>query len=251
MQPWRLILDPALPGPWNMAIDLALLEAYRAGEARPTLRLYDWVRPTLSLGYAQRADEVDFSACSARGIDLVRRPTGGRAVLHGAGDLTYAVVASGAEGFPDNVTGSYAMIAQALVVGLQSLGLTLQVAPGERSSGTTSACFGSATRADLMAAGRKLVGSAQLRREGGFVQHGALMITQEPRAIVEFLLARQAPKGMTNLASELGRVPEGQEVRAAVIRGFEAAFGIRFEVGELSQEERALAEGLVAQMRLE
>lgn len=250
MQAWRLILDPALPGPWNMAVDLALLEAYRAGEARPTLRLYDWAQPTLSLGYAQRAEEVDRAACVERGVALVRRPTGGRAVLHGAGDLTYTVVASGAEGFPDNVTGSYALIAQALVLGLQSLGLALQVAPGERSSGITSACFGSATRADLLAAGRKLVGSAQLRREGGFVQHGALMLTQEPGAIAELLLARQAPKGMTNLASELGRVPEGQEVRDAVIRGFEAAFGIRFEGGGLSADERARAEGLVEQMQL-
>lgn len=251
MQAWRLLLDPALPGPWNMAVDLALLEAYRQGAARPTLRLYDWIRPTLSLGYAQRSEEVDRTACAERGVDLVRRPTGGRAVLHGAGDLTYAVVASGAEGFPDHVAGSYALLAQALVLGLQSLGLDLEVAPGERSSGMTSACFASGTRADLLAAGRKLIGSAQLRRDGGFVQHGAIMITQQPQDITELLRAREVPSGMTNLAQELGRLPAAADVRAAVIRGFEQAFGIRLEPGELSAAERARAEELSSSMRLE
>ncbi len=244
-------MDPALPGVWNMAADLAILETYRQGKALPTLRLYDWDVPTLSLGYAQRTSEVDVVACEGRGVARVRRPTGGRAVLHGAGDLTYSVVASGAEGFPESVAGSYARIAEALVLGFQSLGLLMQVAPGERSSGTTSACFGSSTRADMLAAGRKLVGSAQLRREGGFLQHGAVMLTQQPEAIADLLVAREAPTGMTNLAAELGRVPDPEAVREAVVRGFEQAFGIRFEVGGLSAEERALAEDLQGAMRLE
>lgn len=234
-----------------MAADLAILEAYRQGAALPTLRLYDWIRPTLSLGYAQRAEDVDLATCSARGVEQVRRPTGGRAVLHGAGDLTYAVVASGAEGFADSVAGSYARIAQALVVGFESLGLALRVAPGERARGMTAACFGSSTRADMLAAGRKLVGSAQLRREGGFLQHGAVMLTQEPGAIADLLLAREAPKGMTNLASELGCVPDPEAVRRAIVTGFEAAFGIVFEPMGLSPEETARAEELQAAMRLE
>lgn len=244
-------MDPALPGVWNMAADLAILEAYREGKALPTLRLYDWIEPTLSLGYAQRVTDVNGAACTARAVARVRRPTGGRAVLHGAGDLTYAVVASSAEGFAENVSGSYARIAEALVMGLQSLGLAVQVAPGERSSGTTSACFGSATRADMLAAGRKLVGSAQLRREGGFLQHGAVMLTQEPGAIAELLVAREAPKGMTNLAVELGRTPEPSEVRRAIVRGFEGAFGIRFEEGALSPWERDRAAELQDAMRLD
>lgn len=242
--------DPALPGPWNMAVDLAVLEAYRQGTALPTLRLYDWSEPTLSLGYAQAAEDVDRTACAEGGVRLVRRPTGGRAVLHGAGDVTYAVVASSAEGFPESVAGSYAMIAQALALGFGSLGLSLQVAAGERGAGGSSACFGSATRADMLAAGRKLVGSAQVRREGGFLQHGAVMLTQEPEAILELLIARQAPKGMTNLATELGRAPDPEAVFQAVIAGFEAAFGIRFECSGLSPAEAARAAELAETMRL-
>lgn len=250
MQAWRLLCDPALPGPWNMAVDLAVLEAYRQGAALPTLRLYDWAEPTLSLGYAQPERDVDRAACARQGVRLVRRPTGGRAVLHGAGDVTYAVVASGAEGFADNVAGSYARIAQALVMGFGSLGLSLRVAPGERSNGTTSACFGSSTRADMLASGRKLVGSAQLRRDGGFLQHGAVMLTQEPEAIAPLLVAAQAPGGMTNLASQLGRNPDPEEVRQAVVAGFEAAFGIRFERLGLSPAEVCRARELERTMRL-
>ena len=93
-QTWRLIDTGAADGAWNMAVDEALLEAHRLGMAPPTLRLYRWSKPTLTLGYAQRLDGFDTAALAAAGIDVVRRHTGGRAVLH-AGDFTYSMVASG------------------------------------------------------------------------------------------------------------------------------------------------------------
>ncbi|HEY9900145.1 MAG TPA: biotin/lipoate A/B protein ligase family protein [Pantanalinema sp.] len=245
MRHWRLLLDDAARGARNMAVDEAILEAYRAGEAPPTLRLYDWQCPTLSLGYAQRATDVAFEACEREGVEVVRRPTGGRAVLHGVGDLTYAVVASGAEGFPESVADSYCMIAKAIIASLQGLGLDAELTPGARGSGNASACFATATKADLTASGLKVVGSAQVRRQGGFLQHGTLMLTQGPEAIAPLLVSGVPPKGMASLSALKGEAIEAQSVRRSLIEGFARAFGIELVEGALSPTEEALA------MRLE
>lgn len=244
MRHWRLLLDEAASGTRNMAVDEAILEAYRAGEAPPTMRLYDWAIPTLSLGYAQRTTDVAFEACEREGVEVVRRPTGGRAVLHGVGDLTYSVVASGAEGFPESVADSYCLIAKAIIASLQTLGLEAELTPGARSSGTASACFATATRADLTASGLKVVGSAQVRRQGGFLQHGTLMLTQEPAAIAPLLVSGVPPKGMASLATLKGHAIDAQAVRRALIEGFERALGIGLEVGGLTSHEEALARRL-------
>lgn len=236
----------AASGARNMAVDEAILEAYRAGEAPPTLRLYDWAVPTLSLGYAQRPSDVAFDACEREGVQVVRRPTGGRAVLHGVGDLTYSVVASEAEGFPSSVADSYCMIAKAIIASLQTLGLDAELTPGARSSGTASACFATATRADLTASGLKVVGSAQVRRQGGFLQHGTLMLTQEPEAIAPLLVSGVPPKGMASLASLKGAAIDAEAVRRALIEGFEREFGISLVPGGLTPREAELARQLEA-----
>jgi lipoate-protein ligase A len=244
MRHWRLLLDHPASGTRNMAVDEAILEAYRAGEAPPTLRLYDWERPTLSLGYAQRTTDVAFAVCEHQGVEVVRRPTGGRAVLHGVGDLTYAVVASRAEGFPESVFDSYCLIAKAIIASLDTLGLEAELTPGTRSSGPQSACFATATKADLTAMGLKVVGSAQVRRQGGFLQHGTLMLTQEADAIAPLLVSGVPPKGMASLAALKGEAIDAQVVRRALVEGFERAFGIRLEPGSLSAHEEALAHRL-------
>lgn len=246
MRQWRLLLDDAASGARNMAVDEAILEAYRAGEAPPTLRLYDWATPTLSLGYAQRTTDVAFAACDARGVQVVRRPTGGRAVLHGVGDLTYAVVASGAEGFPESVADSYCLIAKAIVASLETLGLDAELTPGARSSASSSACFATSTKADLTASGLKVVGSAQVRRQGGFLQHGTLMLSQEAEAIAPLLVSGVAPRGMASLATLTGGQIDAQAVREALVAGFERAFGIRLVASGLTPGEEALARRLQA-----
>ncbi|MBO9540649.1 lipoate--protein ligase family protein [bacterium] len=246
MRHWRLLLDEAASGARNMAVDEAILEAYRAGEAPPTLRLYDWATPTLSLGYAQKASDVAFDACAARGVEVVRRPTGGRAVLHGVGDLTYAVVASGAEGFPESVADSYCLIAKALIASLQTLGLDAELTPGVRSNGNTSACFATSTKADLTASGLKVVGSAQVRRQGSFLQHGTLMLTQEADAIAPLLVSGTPPKGMASLSALSDAAIDAKAVRQALVEGFARAFGIELQAGPLTPYEEALAQKLEA-----
>lgn len=233
---WRLLDTGAGPGAWNMAVDEAILEAHRAGLAPPTLRVYRWARPTLSLGYAQGLDGIDAEALRAEGVDLVRRPTGGRAVLH-AGDLTYAVVASG---LPGSVSASYRVIADALVDGLAGLGLAPAMVPGATRPGRSAACFASSTRADLVVDGRKVVGSAQLRREGAVLQHGTIYLAR-PAALAARLLPDEAD--VADLASLLGAAPAFEAVRDALAAGIAARFGVALAPGELTgwEAERAAA----------
>ncbi len=136
MEVWRRIGYETRSGAANMALDAAILAAVDAGEAPPTLRLYGFAPPALSLGYGQPDDEVDFEACRRLGIEVVRRPTGGRAVLHDR-DLTYAlVVPSSDPRFPPSVSGSYQVVAEALRDALSALGVRgVELAPRRATGG--------------------------------------------------------------------------------------------------------------------
>ena len=241
---WRLLDTGAAPGAWNMAVDEALLEALRLGLVPPTLRAYRWARPTLSLGYAQRTDSVDLAAAAAAGVDVVRRPTGGRAVLH-AGDFTYAVAVTG---LPAGVAASYRALAAALVEALRALGLQASLAPGTARPGRSAACFATATLADLVVDGRKAIGSAQVRRAGAVLQHGTLYLTR-PAAHAARLLPDEAE--VADLAGLLGAAPPWEAVRDAFVAGFARAFDVALVPGPLTawEAERAatLAHGFEVQ----
>jgi lipoate-protein ligase A len=230
-----LIDTGAADGAWNMAIDEALLEAHRLDLAPPTLRLYRWSRPTLTLGYAQRLDGFDVDTLRAAGIDVVRRPTGGRAVLH-AGDFTYSMVASG---LPEGVSASYGVIAEALATALGRLGLECALAPGALECGRSADCFKAATQADLMAAGRKLIGSAQTRRAGVVLQHGSMYMTY-PTALAKTVFG-EAHREVADLTGLLGRSLDTPEVSNAFVGGIGERLGIRFVPGELTAWERDFA----------
>jgi lipoate-protein ligase A len=169
---WRLIRDGEHSGARNMAVDHALAECLTDGEA--VLRLYRWARPTLSLGRNEPAALYPIEAVRAKGMDIVRRPTGGRAVLHDA-ELTYAVVAPIAAW---GARPAYQAVNQALAAALRSLG-----APAELSAGPVRAlgpdagpCFRSPAAGEVVASGRKLVGSAQARLGGALLQHGSILL---------------------------------------------------------------------------
>lgn len=229
---FRLLDTGAADGAWNMAVDEAMLEAHRLGLAPPTLRVYQWARPTLSLGYAQKAEGFDLEAIAAAGIDVVRRPTGGRAVLH-AGDFTYAIVASG---LPEGVRASYALLAEGLAKGIEKLGLACELAPGELGAGRSEDCFRAATQADLLAAGRKLIGSAQTRRVGAVLQHGSLYL-QYPRELARVVFGKEHAE-IADLATLLGRTPSWDEVAEAFTQGIGEYLDVRLEPGELTEWER-------------
>jgi lipoate---protein ligase len=178
MKPWQLITEVIADGQTQMAIDNALLDAHIKGDRPSMLRFYRWPRPTLSLGYHQRTYPEHWNRVTWQGelLPIVRRPTGGRGVLH-QGDLTYAVITSGlAPGRRE----SYEQICRFLIKGFATQGLTLRYGDGGRGYIHQPDCFGTATAADLVLPdGSKLIGSAQLRRDGAILQHGSIRLNPD------------------------------------------------------------------------
>lgn len=252
-EPWRLISDPPLPGAANMARDEAILAAVAAGQAPPTLRLYGWARPCLSLGRFQAAAVVDEAACARDGADWLRRPTGGRAVLH-ADELTYSLAAPEAALGGGSVAATHQRIALALQRAFTGLGLAVERAVTRRepggAGGRPGACFAASARDELCVAGRKLVGSAQRRLDGALLEHGAIPLAGDPGRIARYLHgldetdAATLRTRATTLAACLGQAVSPATVRAALAAGFAAEFGVALQPGTLSPWECEQAQRL-------
>lgn len=253
---WRLLSTGTADGATNMAVDEAILDAVAAGESLPTLRFFAWRPPCLSVGYAQAIrDEVNPDVCRARRIDLVRRLTGGRAVLH-ADELTYSVVVPQSDPrVADGIVESYRRLCQGLLAGLRMLGLDVLQA-GRKPAGAealSAACFDATSDYEITVGGRKLVGSAQARRRGVVLQHGALPLVGDVTRIVDLLnlpqdegeAFRTALRARaTTLAAALGREISFDEVARALAQGFAQALDLELVPGELSPDELARAEVL-------
>lgn len=252
---WRLILDGRNPGSFNMALDEALMQCCRNGSP-PTLRLYGWSPACLSVGYFQSVEQdIDLQRCQALGIDLVRRPTGGRAVLHDD-EMTYSVTGSLDDPrLSGSVNESYARIAAGIREGLSVLGLEVdEPAPGARVKTETGACFEAVWGHELTVEGRKIVASAQTRRGGVVLQHGSILLSADPgrlaavfRTADKHLMEAMFRRRLITLSDLLRRTVCSEEVTSAIRRGFERALGVTLEVGKPSDEELALATRLVAE----
>jgi lipoate-protein ligase A len=256
---WRLLVDGALPGAANMARDVAILEAVGGGAVPPTLRLYGWDPPCLSLGRHQGVEAADLAFCRAEGIDVVRRPTGGRALLHHL-ELTYAVAAPlGSGPLPRALQNAYRALCAALVQALRSLGVAAELTPGEVNlelPGPRSAvpCFEAPAGGEVVVGGRKLVGSAMRAHGGAILQHGAVLLDWDGRLQAGALgLAddRALRPRVTTLAAELGRPPGDAELAEAVVGAFAAALGVVFERGQLRPAERGRAAELEPSFRID
>ena len=242
---WQLLNTGYAAGEPNMAFDVALAEALLAGGQTNTLRLYGWDPPAISLGWNQSDETLDRERVRGAGLDIVRRPTGGRAILHWQ-ELTYSVVMLSAT---KNVLAVYDTISRALVCGLRSLGVDAALEqsqphfPTEYRRRSSVACFTSSARHEITVGGRKLVGSAQRRYAGSdglevVLQHGSILLGPGHRRIVEFFTERD-PDLRTAVESELkihttdlleitGRHIRFEEIAQAVQHGFEESWGIRF-----------------------
>ena len=214
---WRLLHTPPLDGATNMAIDHAL-HAHAAATGEVVVRVYEWSRPTLSFGRNQvAAGAYDRSRIAARGIDVVRRPTGGRAVLHHR-ELTYAVAAPVA--FGGALRAAYDRINVLLLNALRSLGVpaTLAATSGSAPLPTAAPCFETPTVGELALGGRKLVGSAQWRDAGALLQHGSILIDDDQSDVAELLtVPRPAPPAPATLREALGRAPEARHLATALL----------------------------------
>ena len=237
---WVLVDDlaTATGGPpdaaGQMAADLAMLDAVAAG-GPPVLRLYRWDPPALSLGRFQPEDDVDRAACAARGVDVVRRPTGGRALLHGA-DLTYSAAFPQPPGDAGRVDALYEWLAGGLIAGLARLGVHAAVARNDGPAGPV--CFAGQQGADLRVGERKLCGSAQVRRDGAVLQHGSILLGR--LSFDETNLLRPRPgvppttraelRAATVTLGELGAPTDPSVVADALVEGFVASLDLTFDL---------------------
>lgn len=252
---WRLIEDGPASGSWNMGVDEALLAS--AAQGRATLRLYSWDGPWLSLGYGQRCGDELVRACRDADVGLVRRATGGRAVLHG-GDLTYAIAAP--EGaMPPGLRGVYQQVGNVLLASLAAVGVEATRSPTGRAVADGSGgeapeaasarfrgfdCFEVAAEDEICLNGAKLAGSAQRRARGAFLQHGSLRLRPDPASAARAV--GLAGPGATSLA-EAGYTVSVEDLRAALIESFAAVLGASLTPGALAQRERDSAERRVEQ----
>lgn len=230
---WQLLIDAPLSGQKNMDRDLALAAAVAAEELPPTLRLYGWSPPAVSIGRHQdEALACDAAACAAAGWDVVRRPTGGRAVLHASDEVTYSVLLP-LRLAPRGVLAAYAWLAGALVAAYRRLGLPAELAAGRHLEQRSGACFDAPAAHEVVVQGRKLAGSAQVRRAGYLLQHGSLPVTFDPALHATLLGLAPEAAGLlgrqgAGLADFLCPPPPRAEVEGAVVAGFEEALGVRF-----------------------
>jgi lipoyl(octanoyl) transferase len=249
MRQWHLITDNPAPGAVNMATDEILLQSVAAATRLPTLRLYGWQPFCLSLGYGQRLREADEERIAAQGWAIVRRPTGGKAILH-SNELTYSVtLPRDHELAQGDIVESYRRISTALLAGLRMLGLTPQSEQhAQGNSGLGPVCFEVPSHYEITADGKKLIGSAQVRRKIGILQHGTLPLYGDMALICDALVypdaaSREAAKSIvreraTTLEAVAGYLITWHEAAAALINGFTETFDIEFIASTLTATEQ-------------
>jgi lipoate-protein ligase A len=174
-----------------MAIDEAILNSVCAGHAQPTIRFYDWNPPTISCGYNQSIEkEIDLDLVKSKGYGVVRRPTGGRVVLHEA-EVTYSIVTPCEGRFAGTITESYFEISQALAAGFQLMGIKVDLEREHLSSNhqrmDSNPCFASSSKYELNYQNRKIVGSAQVRKNGCLLQHGSILLNKDQSSLADVI----------------------------------------------------------------
>ena len=254
---WRLLITPPARGAWNMAVDEAILESIARGDSLPTLRLYAWTPACLSLGHAQPYADVDSPRLRAHGWEVVRRVTGGRAILH-TDELTYSVTGPTDEPrLTGSVLESYNRLARALLAAVRDLGLRVEMKEGkaDESGATNPVCFEVPSTYEITVDGKKLIGSAQARRKDGVLQHGSLPLTGDLTRICQALVfkdeaaradaSRRLLARAATVESVLGQAVPWESAARSMVRAFEAELGLSFERGKLSPQESSRAEELV------
>src|SRR5579875_262759 len=239
----------------NMAIDEAILMHHLRGDVPPTLRVFRWSQPSISLGRFQRLEqEIRVDVCQQQGVALVRRPTGGRAVYH-RDEFTYSIVISKNYEVPSGVVAAYAFLAQGIIAALAQLGVQAELSEGRVSKNPSAACFASSTQADLTSGGYKMVGSAQVWREEALLQQGSLPLADRSAEFYNLLsfpteAAREEALTLyrehTTPLHTFASAATWDDVANAFHVGFSQDLHTQFVPGELTASELALAQQLVA-----
>ncbi len=248
---WRLIVDGEADGPTNMALDDAILEAVSEEASLPTLRFYGWSPPCLTLGRSQPQAEADLEACRAAGVDVVRRPSGGQAILHGD-ELTYSIALLQSDPRAEGgVLEVYRLLSDGLLDGLCRLDVCAVSAAGKPDGAVrTPICFETPAACEIVADGRKLVGSAQWRARGAVLQHGTLPLHGDLARIVRYLAfseeerevqARGLLARATTLEAVMGRRLPFEQVAEGLRAGLAQILNVTFAPGAPSAGELARA----------
>jgi lipoyl(octanoyl) transferase len=250
MNTWRLIIHPPYPGAWNMAVDESILESVSAKNEPPTLRLYDWSPYCLSLGYAQPFSDVNFDKLKANNWSLVRRPTGGKAILH-ADEMTYSVCAPIDDPtIKGNVLESYQIISNALLRSLKIIGIdadSKSKSPKDLHLTNNPVCFQFPSDYEITFKDKKLIGSAQARKKNGILQHGSIPIFGDITRIIEVLnfsdhFSMQDARDRLNLKATTLEQALGKDLpwfgfATAIHDGFEKQLSIKLIQRNLSKQE--------------
>jgi lipoate-protein ligase A len=244
---WRLLIDGDQDGACNMARDVAILETVADGGSQPTLRLYGWRPPCLTLGRHQPADTIDPVFCRDHGIDVVRRPTGGRALLHHL-ELTYSLIAPLGRGpIPHRLQDAYRTICDALVRACGAFGIYAELTPDEvnielPSPNSAIPCFEAPAGGEVVVANRKLIGSAMRAHGEAILQHGAILLDWDSELQAGALgLAddRSLRSRITTFAEQLGRVPDRGVLEREIVAAFSQRLGVVFEEAVQTEPEVA------------
>jgi len=242
MKEWSLIIDPVpCAGSWNMAVDEHLFGSLGGG-GETVVRFYRWARPTVSLGYSQSVDRaVDLEFCGNNGIDVVRRMTGGKLVLHDR-EITYSVSSTDASVFSSTLSSSYRLISEALVRGLQRMGLPAALAgpaPEAYRRGVMP-CFSYPARDEIEINGRKVVGSAQKRVGSRFLQHGSIPLDADPdreHRVASVCRADPANVRIISLSEALGHPVTFEWAVRRLVDALAESFGVRLSPKLLSGKD--------------
>ena len=246
---WRLLPSQPADGYSHMALDQALLESALQEDFPPTLRFLRWDPPALSIGRFQDIKDVDLEVCARERIDVVRRPTGGKCILH-MDDFTYSLVLPPRYDLPQNVVDAYTVICEGILAAVKRLGLQAVLQSRERGdySKVKGACFAASTQADLEYKGRKICGSAQVRRSGALLQHGSILLLDRSELLYRLLRFDSEEERLESLRSYRSRcVPMSEaavdcnwvDMSESFIEGFSECFAAHIEKGALSPGEEA------------
>lgn len=260
--PWYFINSGACSPSYNMALDEALLHWHGQGEMPPIIRFYEWNPATLSIGYFQRAHrDIDFQQLHNLNLGFVRRPTGGRAVLH-EHELTYSIIVS--EDYPNmpkTVTEAYRVLSEGLLKGFQNLGFDAYFSVPETAAEKqalqkpkSAVCFDAPSWYELVVEGRKVAGSAQTRQEGVILQHGAILVDLDQEKLISVFnfndeaakqkMREQLPLKAVAINDLSARKVTVSECVKAFKQGFEEALAIDLQPYELTAEQQAFVEDL-------
>ncbi|MFZ6017084.1 MAG: lipoate--protein ligase family protein [Nitrospirota bacterium] len=250
---WRFIDTGSRSAACNMALDEAITTAVRKDNVSPTLRLYGWNIPSVSLGCFQKISDIDIDYCIEKQIPIVRRPTGGRAILH-SHDITYSFSVKTTWGlFSKGLLDSYKKISTALSLALSKIGLSPELKLLRKTRYSKSPlCFQSTSYGEITINNKKVIGSAQKRWPDGLLQQGSIpYILDKDEMVKIFKLEsthgiREAITGLKEVLPDLN--PD--ELKNAIRISFEEAFDIRFTPSSPSQEEVSFAQELEAKKYL-